>query len=191
MSAMTPGRPAALAALFLGVAACGGLSDEKAVRLVEAYNRRLIEAYRSSDHQIAIPVTSPRELRKLAGLIGVKYDQGIALDAELLDFKVLGVERREGAVMVRTDERWHYLDRRIGTGEQVGQDSTDHYVMRYLVRKVEGRWVVDAVEWAEPPQVGRKEGPISGSADVLHGVKSPESAGKSSPAPAGGKPEAR
>lgn len=186
MGCVSLGRRVALAALLLGLAACRGLSDEKAVGLVQAYNRRIVEAYRTSDHQIAALVASPREIKKLAGLIGVKYDRGMALDAELLELKVLGIERREGAVVVRTDERWHYLDRRIGTGSQVGRDSNDHYVMRYFLRPVEGRWVVDAVEWAEPPQVGRVEAPIRGDAQVLHGVRSPTSAGEATSGPGEG-----
>lgn len=185
MMAAMPIRRVAAGALLL-LAACTGLPDEKAVRLVQAYNRRVIDAYRASDHQLAVPVASPREVRKLAGLIGVKYDQGMALDSELLELRVLGIERRDETVVVRTEERWHYRDRRIGTGTQVGQESTDHYKMRYLLRPVEGRWVVDAIEWAEPPQVGRTEVPIQADARVIHGVASPESAGQAPPGPSDG-----
>ena len=44
--------------------------------------------------QLVEPFVGPQELRKLTGLIGVKVDQGITLDSELLRFEVLSVTRR-------------------------------------------------------------------------------------------------
>lgn len=187
----------------LGLASCGGLSDEKAVRLVEAYNRRVAEAYRTGDPRLIEAVTGPAEGKKLTALIGTKLDMGITLDAELLDFVVLGVQRTRDEVVVSTEERWHYRDRRIGTGEQVGDDSRDSYRMRYLLRKNEDRWVVDEIRFAEPPQVGRKAMPFGADASVMHGVEttvpgqvpgkagapaasSSRGAGAPPPAPAGG-----
>lgn len=156
------------------LAGCSGFSDEKAVRLVEAYNRRVAEAFRAADARLIEPVTGPNEGKKLTGLIGVKLDQGITLDAQLLDFKVLGIERRKGEVVVRTEERWYYQDRRVGTGERVGQDSTDHYFMRYHIRHPEGRWVVDEIAFDKAPEVGRSEVPAKGEARALHGAQAAE-----------------
>lgn len=170
--------PRALACLLavLPLAGCGRLSDEKAVKRVEEYNRALIEAYRLSDSQVVTPVTSPAELKKLTGLIGVKSDLGIALDSELRAFEVLGVERQADEVIVSTDERWYYRDRRIGTGAQVGADSTDHYRMKYFLARQGNRWVVDRVEWASPPEVGRVEVPIRAEVQSLHGLSTVEPA---------------
>ncbi len=156
----------ALAAL----ATCGRMSDGEAVKLVQSYNAHVIDAYRADDVRLIDPVVGPGEGKKLTGLIGVKLDMGIAMDARVLEFRVLGVERRKDEVVVRTEERWYYRDLKIGTGEQVGQDSTDHYFMRYNLRKPEGRWVVDAIAFEKPPEVGRTVAP---EADVasMHGVQ--------------------
>ena len=154
-----------LALALVSLAACGGLSGEQAVELVRRYNAKLIEAYRASDEQLAAGVCGPGELKKLAGLIAVKRDAGLALDSRLLSFEVRGVDREGAEVVVRTEERWYYRDRRIGSGEQVGQDSTDHYLMRYRLRQLGKRWVVDRVEWAAPPRVGRPRAPLGLPAD--------------------------
>jgi hypothetical protein len=164
--------PRAFACLLalLALVGCDRFSDEKAVLLVEQYNRALVEAFRLSDFQVMTPVTGPGELKKITGLIGVKADMAIALDSELREFKVLGVAREAKEVIVTTDERWYYRDRRIGTGEQVGADSTDHYHMKYFLAQQGERWVVDRVEWAAPPEVGRAEAPIQAAVQSLHGL---------------------
>ncbi len=169
------------AALALGLSACGGISDAEAVRRVEEYNRVVTEAYRSGDVRGLEAVAGPGEAKKVAALVGVNLDMGITLDAQLLDFQATGVERRGDAVVVSTAERWYYADRRIGTGEQVGQDSTDRYRMRYHLRREQGRWLVSEIEHAAQPVVGRREEAPRVPAAVLHGGQS-----RGGPAPAGG-----
>jgi hypothetical protein len=146
-------------ALALAAAACGGLSDEEAVNVVRVYDRQVIAAFRAGDPQLIEGVAGDREARKLWALIGVKLDQNIFLDAELEDLRVTGVERASPAVLVDTEERWTYRDRRIGSGALVGQESRDRYRMRYTLRKVKGVWVVDATEFRSSPEVGRPAGP--------------------------------
>ena len=158
-------KAAGLALALAWLAACGGLSDEQAVELVRRYDAKLIEAYRAADEQIAAGVCSPAELRKLTGLIGAKRDSGLALDSRLLSLEVRGVDRDGAEVVVTTFESWYYRDRLIGSGEQVGQDSTDHYLMKYHLRQLDRRWVVDRVEWAAPPRVGRSQAPLGLPAD--------------------------
>jgi len=109
--------------------------------------------------------------------VGVKLDQGLTLDARLVELQPRGVERRGDEVVVTTDERWHYLDRRIGTGEQVGQDSRDHYVMRYFLRKSGKAWVVDRTEFAEKPEVGRTQVPDRAPAGAFHGMETVDGRG--------------
>ncbi len=155
--------------LLLCLCACHRLSDEQAIALVNAYDRAVVEAYRTSDPKRAAGTAGEAEQRKLAGLIGVKLDQGITLDSRLLELQVLGVERDAEAIVVRTHERWYYLERRIGTGEKVGDDSTDTYEMRYRLVREGGRWVVSSIEFASPAQVGRRE-VFSGEARILHGI---------------------
>ena len=159
----------ALAALFL-VACQKGPKDAEAEEVVRRYNALVTEAYRTGDFKVAVPVLGPDELRKVAAHVGVKLDQGITLDSRLTEFKVEKVERKDGEVVVTTDERWHYLDRKIGTGEQVGQDSRDHYRMRYVLKQVDGKWVVDRTEFAEKPEVGRKQVPDQAPASAFHGM---------------------
>ena len=170
-----------LAAATLVVSGCRrGPSDAEAAEIVQRYDATLIEAYRSGDFRVIQPVVGADELRRVAAHVGVKLDQGITLDARLVEFRVEGVERKGDEVVVRTEERWHYLDRRVGSGEQVGQDSRDHYRMRYFLRQADKRWVVDRTEFAEKPEVGRTQVPDSAPASVFHGmdgVQKPE-AGK-------------
>ena len=159
----------ALAAALAG-AGCHRFSDADAQKLVTTYITRLIEAYRASDAEITAPVVSDRQALKLTGLIGVKRDADLNLDAELLDLKFERSERKGDAVVVETRERWHYRDRQIGTGKQVGEESTDVYHLRYHLAREKERWVVDHIEFVEPPQVGRKTAPMAIDPRILHGL---------------------
>lgn len=176
-------RPEALLALALlaGVAAgCSRFSDEDAVALVRAYDRRLVEAYSSGDPRLVEDVAGPEEAKKILGLVGVKADMGIALHARLDDLTVDGVDRAGDAVVVRTRERWTYEDRAIATGARVGEASSDTYLMRYHLGRVGGRWRVVRVEFASPPAVGRVQAPVNAPPAVFHGATpAPNAAGPS------------
>jgi len=160
--------------LFLAVA-CGRLSDERAVALVRHYNQQNIEAFRTGDARITEPYTGTEEGKKLLGLIGIRLDQGRTLDAELLEFEPLGVTRDGDAVLVRTRERWHWVERKIGTGQPVGLDSTDRYLMTYRLEQVEGRWVVVDTRFTEPPVIGRPADSWTTTPRDAHGL--PEKTG--------------
>ncbi len=150
---------------------CSGLSDADAAKLVQRYNDRVIAAFRAGDARLIDPVTGPTDGKRLTGLIGVKLDQGITLDAQMTDFDVVRVERPKDEVVVFTEERWHYRDRRVGSGKQVGPDSSDHYFMRYHLRKLGGRWVVDHIAFEREPEVGRKQVMSGGEFASVHGVQ--------------------
>ncbi len=189
-------RRAAIAMLAGAVLLASGcrrdVADADARKIVQTYLDRVIDAYRTADFQVASPVVTAREEKKLAGLIGVKADSGIALDAQLLEIQFGRIERIPGAVMVYSRERWHYRDRRIGTGEQVGDESTDLYELRYRLVLDGGKWLVDEVEFTKDPIVGRKVAPVTAPAKVMHGVQSPEAvAGQPSGAAAHAKVEER
>ena len=149
---------------------CRHPSDAEAVRLVQKYNEKLIEAYRTSDEQIMEGFVGDEEAKKLTGLIGVKYDMGLTMDSRLLEFKVLGMERAKDWVDVHTEERWHYCDRKIGTGAVVGMDSTDHYFIHYTLQKERNRWVVWSVRFDKDPEVGRASAPNQAPAPVFHSM---------------------
>ncbi len=158
-----------LMATLPAAASCSGLSERKAEALVRRYNQQLVEAYRTADVELMEGLVGDQEGKKLTGLIGVKRDMGITLDAELLMLKVLAVEPRSGSIAVLTDERWRYRNRRIGTGETVGEESTDHYSLRYVLGKTKGTWVVEAVRFESPPEVGRAAATPRARPQELHG----------------------
>lgn len=150
---------------------CRGLPDDRAQGLVRRYNEKLIEAYRLGDERIVEGLVGDQEARKILGLIGVKTDMGITLDASLTEFRVTGIERLgKDAVEVLTEERWHYRDRRIGSGETVGEESDDHYFLRYELRKDQKSWVVFKVSFERPPEVGRTLVPNRASPKAFHGM---------------------
>lgn len=159
----------ALAAVLLASGGCAP-PDRELESAVRGYVARVIEAYRTSDPAPIEPITGLEEGRRLTALIGVKRDMGIVLDAQLLELTVQGIERRGGEYVVTTDERWYYRDRRIGSGEQVGPDSTDRYWMRYRLRRSGKVLLVEGADFARPPEVGRTERPAA-SVKVLHGVE--------------------
>ena len=71
--------------IAIGLACRGGPSPEDARRLVMTYLGKVTEAYRSSDEQIVDALVSEPQALKLVGLIGVKRDADVYLDAQLLD----------------------------------------------------------------------------------------------------------
>jgi hypothetical protein len=144
-------------------------TDAEAEALVRRYNALVSDAYRAGDFRAAQPVVGEDEIRRLAAHIGVRSDQGITLDARLVEIAFKKVERKGDEAFVTTEERWHYLDRRIGSGEQVGQESRDQYVMRYHLKRNGSGWIVEGTEFAERPQVGRTEVPDRAPATNLHG----------------------
>lgn len=162
-------RLAVLAAAALALACARG-SREDAEQAVRTYLARLVEAYRTSDASLVDPLVGEKQGIKLVGLIGVKRDAGVVLDAKVLDLAFTRVEREGGGWVVETKERWYYKDRRIGTGEQVGEDSTDSYAMRYTFARKDGRLVLEDLAFVGDPVVGRKVAPLPTDARVLHGM---------------------
>jgi hypothetical protein len=138
---------------------CSQSSNDQARKLVERYNRVVSEAYRRGDVKLIGPVVGPREGKKLTGLIGVRLDFGLTLDSHLLALEVAGVERTNNVMRVRTKERWRYRDLRIGSGEQVGEESLDSYEMLYVFTNINKAWLVDEIRFAKPPWIGRSQAP--------------------------------
>jgi hypothetical protein len=140
---------------------------EKAVR---TYLDKMIEAYRVSDQEIVDPYVGEAHALRLLGLIGVKRDAGITLDATLIELVIEGAERQGEDLLVTTRERWHYRDRQIGTGKQVGEESTDAYHLRYRFRAEGGRLKLQETEFVDPPQVGRAAPRMELDARQAHGL---------------------
>ncbi len=165
-----PGTAIVLAVATIAGTACKRVSREEARRLVERYNSVVSEAYRRGDVRLVDPVVGPNEGRKLTGLIGVRLDMGLTLDSELLSLVVDTVKVVKGELRVTTSETWRYRDRRIGTGEQVGEESVDSYRMLYIFRKEKKAWRVDEIRFLEEPSIGRKTLTWAASAEALHGL---------------------
>jgi hypothetical protein len=175
---------AGAAAVLLAAGGCRerGPTREEGERAVRAYTARLVEAYRASDEAIVDPLVGEAQGRRLLGLIGVKRDMGLSLDAELLELTVDRVEGDARGMVVETSERWHYRDRQIGSGTQVGQESTDAYRIRYRFQRARGAWVLEELEFAGPPVVGRTEVPGTMDARTAHGMPTAEEAAAAAPA---------
>ncbi len=144
-----------LLACAVGLTGCNEASLAKARKLVERYNTAVSEAYRRGDVKLVDPVVGQKEGKKLTGLIGVRLDLGLTLDAHLLSLEVLEARHVQGELRVRTRERWTYCDRRIGTGEQAGEKAEDSYEMLYFFTRAGRDWLVDRIEFAVPPKLAK------------------------------------
>ncbi len=163
-----------LLCLAAGAVGCRRSARAEGEQAVRAYLARLTEAYRASDATLVDPLVGDQQGLKILGLIGVKRDAGVALDAQLLDLQLERAEERDGALVVITRERWHYADRRIGSGQQVGDDSTDGYHLAYRFGRRGGSWILEEIEFLDPPQVGRKSAPLPADSRLLHGLPTKE-----------------
>ena len=117
----------------------------------------------------------------------MKQDAGVVLDSKLLELQFVRVERERNDWVVETRERWYYRDRKVGTGEQVGEDSTDSYALRYRFARKDKRLVLEDLTFTEEPVVGRKSAPMPIEPRVLHGLP-PERTGTEGVPPPGQPP---
>jgi len=156
--------------LAVALTGCHPSSVQQARQLIERYNQVVSEAYRRGDVKLIDPVVGPNEGKKLTGLIGVRLDMGLTLDSQLLSLEVTGVEKSRDELRVTTKEHWRYRDRKIGTGEQVGEESLDSYEMLYVFKKTGPTWLVDEIRFSSPPQVGRKQTPWLANRESVHGI---------------------
>lgn len=141
--------------------------------MVERYNRIVGDAYRRADVKLIDPVVGLNTIdgKRLTGLIGVRIDMGLTLDAQLISLEVTAVEQSEDTLRVRTKERWRYRDIKIGSGEQVGEESLDSYEMLYLFKWIDKAWMVEETHFTSPPEVGRKTTTwAAGDRQVMHGL---------------------
>lgn len=162
---------------------CSRVSPRTARNLVARYNQVVSEAYRKGDIRLIDTVVGPKapDGQRLTGLIGVRIDMGITLDARLESLAVTQVDQLKDDLHIRTTEQWRYRDLKTETGQQIGEASVDHYEMVYHFKSHKGVWLVEETSFAAPPRIGRKEVPWTVDAQDAHGMISP-------PAPAGGKP---
>lgn len=120
------------------------------------YNNVVSEAYRRDDVSLVDGVVGIEEGKRLTGLIGVRHDLGLTMDSQLLSLDITDVERGRDEIRVKTREQWKYCDRRIGTGEIVGEAGIDSYEMLYIFKKEKQNWLMEEIRFLSKPQVGRK-----------------------------------
>ena len=163
-----------LATLFFALA-CSQVSTREANRLVSRYNEVVSEAYRKGDILLIDEVVGPGapDGKRLLGLIGVRADMGLTLDAHLESLELTGIEQAKDSLQVRTREQWRYRDLKVGTQVQVGEASVDRYEMIYFFKKHKGAWLVEETRFATDPQVGRKQMPWSLETRDAHGTIAP------------------
>lgn len=166
--------PFALLTLVLG---CGRASTRDARNLVARYNEVVSEAYRKGDIRIIDSVVGPNapDGKRLTGLIGVRLDMGLTLDAHLESLEITGVEQDKEDLRIRTKETWNYRDLKAGTQQQVGEASVDHYEVLYRFRQQNGAWMLEETQFTSPPQVGRKEAPWTMDMRDAHAMTTPPS----------------
>lgn len=156
---------------------CSGLSDDRAEKLIRRYNEQVVEAYRTADVSV-VKAASAEERRKLTVLVDVNLDMSINLDAQLRSLAVEKVERAGGELLVTTRESWRYVERRTGTGEQVGPVGEDEYFIEYQLGERAGEWVVVQTRHAQAPRRNHPEAFGAGSIEVFHGAdEAPSDAG--------------
>lgn len=166
---MTRTKVAAVA-LVMTLVGCRAAREEEARGAVTSYVDKLAQAYRASDEEIVDPLVTEALGRRLTGLIGAKRDAGVVLDSKLLEIAFERVAKDGDALFVETTERWRYRDVRIGSGAQVGDESTDEYAVRYRLVREDGKLRVDAIEFRAPPVVGRARAPLGIDARTAHGL---------------------
>ena len=142
--------------------------------LVTRYNQVVSEAYRKNDVRLIDEAVAPDapDGRRILGLIGVRIDMGLTLDARLEALEVTKVEQTRDDLQVRTREQWRYRDVQTATGRQVGEASVDHYEMLYRFSYHKGTWLVEETRFTASPQVGRKEVPWTIDAKDAHSMMS-------------------
>ena len=146
------------------------VEPDEARSLVEQFNRIVCEAYRRCDIKLIDSVVgmNTTEGNRLTGLIGARLDMGISLDAQLTSLELTKVERVGDELLIHTKEKWHYRDLKVGSGAQVGEESTDSYEMLYIFRKFDGQWMVAETKFNAPPEIGRKTVPWEMDRDKAH-----------------------
>lgn len=160
--------------MLVVLVSCARVDRSEAQKLVARYDQAVIQAYRLNDVRRVDPVVLPDSVegRRLTGLIGVRMDMGISLDASLLSLQIMDVQQKGGQLLVRAHERWSYRDRKMGTGAPVGQPSDDDYELEYRFQRQGRAWLVSETRFTAPPRVGRQATPWSADVQTFHGVAS-------------------
>ena len=96
-------KVAVLLAAALVVAGCRDGGKEEAEQAVRTYVARVIDAYRTSDASLVDPLVGDQQGTKLLGLIGVKRDAGVVLDARLLELEFTRAAR---SLRVESSRSW-------------------------------------------------------------------------------------
>ncbi len=147
----TGSRAAALAALLLllGDAGCGPAPrsplDQALTAAIQRYNEALPGAYARADAGALATVATPDEMQRVQDLIGFLAQGKMIMEARQESVALVGHAREEGPdrASAEVSEVWWYRHVVPATGEVKQAPRRVRYANRYLLARVEGRWVVD------------------------------------------------
>jgi hypothetical protein len=110
------------------------------------YNNAVITAYKSLNIGPLNSVTTEEQLIRVDSFIGAFLQRDQIMESELhrMDFEDVKIDSDKATV--RTTEDWSYrwIDSR--TGEEVEPLKEIHYEMRYHLKKIDDKWLVEKVE---------------------------------------------
>ncbi len=122
--------------------------DMPITEAVAEYNKRLAEAYRTSDIKPLDGIAGPADLRKVTLVIDINKQKGVYLDSKLLNLKVEKMERpSKDSAQVWTTENWEYIYRNIKGNSPTGEAKRENYELVYYLGYREGHWWVERVKW--------------------------------------------
>ncbi len=129
--------------LLLQIISCSDSSESSALKLINAYNRASIQAYRTSDFSALKDVAGDKELRIISVLVETRRNAGLVLESTLEELKVTSVKSSgQHGMIVETKERWRYHDRSLSPGKPPGKVIIADMTMRYECSKESGNWKV-------------------------------------------------
>jgi hypothetical protein len=147
------GLLAGCAAVALAAAGCQGAKErEIAEEAVRRYNRAVIEAHLTGSTAELEKAAGEREVERVQIFVGSLRAQGQLLleSLERLEIREAALEGQAGRAVA--EERWSYERVDARTRQPVVARTRRDYVMRYLLARRGGGWVVDRVEFAEPSE---------------------------------------
>jgi hypothetical protein len=117
---------------------------------VMRYNQLVSEGYRKGDMNLMQEVTNHEQAEKLYFHMAAMGEGKLRLDSTLKDIKFVSIEfPHPDQATVQTRETWDFTQVDIRTEKKFAQEKDFIYQMGYLLKKNNGRWMVDSVSTIE------------------------------------------
>ncbi|MDP2168745.1 MAG: hypothetical protein Q8J64_10495 [Thermodesulfovibrionales bacterium] len=139
------------AVLFFGLAfiiSCSSLSPEEktVLKAVTSYNVALIQTYGDVNLNYMQFFASEAEIKKLFPIIQALMASGNRMVARQDEFVVKSIKIKGDAATLRAEEKWTYWWEDVYTGEVTKPKAEQKYKINYMLKKVNGRWIVDSLK---------------------------------------------